>query len=152
MAKKISLNSIEQNKKNIKGSTISKKLKIILIVLLSLSIIGNITFGILYEISVNNNRKLKQANKKLLSDNHSLESENEDIHNNLFLLIGDKPVYYIKNKLNMMDENIVFRIEGYGNYYYSYDCVMKKTSGEFTYWAYNKEAAIANGLRAGGCE
>ena len=45
----------------------------------------------------------------------------------------------------------MFQIEDFGNYYYTYDCMMEKVNGSFTYWAYNKEAAIARGLRAGGC-
>lgn len=32
-----------------------------------------------------------------------------------------------------------------------YDCMMKKVNGNFTYWAYNKDAAISEGLKAGGC-
>lgn len=55
-------------------------------------------------------------------------------------------------KANMLDENIVFVLQGYGNVYYTYDCVSKLTSGsEYTYWAYNKEAAKAQGYRAGKC-
>lgn len=53
------------------------------------------------------------------------------------------------NKIDFFDENIVFVLEGYGNYYYTYDQVEQVTQGKnFTYWAYNKEAAIANGYRA----
>ncbi len=58
---------------------------------------------------------------------------------------------YVIDKLNFMNDNIVFKIDGFGNYYYSYDCMMEKVNGNFTYWAYNKDAAISEGLKAGGC-
>lgn len=55
-------------------------------------------------------------------------------------------------KAKMLDDNIVFVLEGYGNVYYTYDCVNKLTAGsEYSYWAYNKEAAIDKGYRAGKC-
>lgn len=56
-----------------------------------------------------------------------------------------------KIKSDFLDENIVFVLKGYGNYYYSYDCVQKITDGDYTYWAYNKEAAKADGYKAGKC-
>lgn len=53
------------------------------------------------------------------------------------------------NKVDFFDENIVFVLEGYGNYYYTYDQVEQVTQGKsYTYWAYNKEAAITKGYRA----
>lgn len=59
---------------------------------------------------------------------------------------------YTNEKLDFFDENIVFVIEGYGNYYYTYDCVQKITDGEeYSYWAYNKEAAKGNGYQKGTC-
>lgn len=59
---------------------------------------------------------------------------------------------YTSDKLDFYDENIVFVIEGYGNYFFSYDCVQKITGGEeYSYWAYNKEAAISKGYQKGIC-
>ena len=58
---------------------------------------------------------------------------------------------YTRDKLEFYDENIVFVIKGYGNYYYSYDCVQKITDGEYDFWAYNKEAAVLNGYQEGTC-
>lgn len=67
-------------------------------------------------------------------------------------LLNGKTYYYVKNKLDLMDEAIVFQIEGYGNYYYTYDCMMKKvSSSKYSYWAYNKEQAIGRGLKRGSC-
>ena len=58
---------------------------------------------------------------------------------------------YEIEKANFLDENIVFVLEGYGNFYYTYDCVKKLTNGTFTYYAYNEENAIANGYIPGTC-
>lgn len=55
------------------------------------------------------------------------------------------------NKANFLDENIVFVLKGYGNVYYTYDCVKKITSGSYSYWAYNKEAAIGKGYQEAKC-
>lgn len=70
---------------------------------------------------------------------------------NLDSILKDKTPYYVREKLKFMNDNIVFKIDGFGNYYYSYDCMMEKVNGNFTYWAYNKDAAISEGLKAGGC-
>lgn len=53
-------------------------------------------------------------------------------------------------KLNFYDENIVFVIDGYGDYYYTYDQMQTVTQGigGYSYWAYNKEQAIARGYKA----
>lgn len=55
-----------------------------------------------------------------------------------------------KNKARFLDQSIVFVIEGYGDYYYTYDEMMRVMDGkgEFSFWAYNKELAIANGYIA----
>ena len=128
------------------------KIKLLLMVFLIISIVINITFGFLYFESSNKNGKLNAENKKIIKENKNLENENEEIHSNLFNVIGINSVYYVKNKLDFMDDNIVFKIEGFGNYYYTYDCMMQKVNGSYSYWAYNKEAAISTGLRAGGCQ
>ncbi len=86
---------------------------------------------------------LNSKNRKI----SSLESDSNNYKN----LLNGKTYYYVKDKLEFMDENIVFEIKGFGNYYYSYDCMMDKVNGYYEYWAYNKEAAIDEGLRSGGC-
>lgn len=54
-----------------------------------------------------------------------------------------------KEKADFLDENIVFVLDGYGNYYYTYDQVQQVTQGkEYSYWAYNREAAISQGYKA----
>lgn len=59
---------------------------------------------------------------------------------------------YDKQKLKFYDDSIVFVIEGFGNYYYTYDCMMQKVNSNYTYWAYNREAAIAKGYHEGRCD
>lgn len=149
MAKKIKISEIEKETNNKKIERKSKaKLNILFITLtivFAISLIGSIIY---YNSELTS---LKKENKSLVKKNNSLESENEEIHNNLFSIIGTDSVYYVNNKLDFFDENIVFQIEGFGNYYYSYDCMMQKVNGNYSYWAYNKEAAISKGLRVGGC-
>ncbi|MDD2392254.1 MAG: hypothetical protein PHU94_04920 [Bacilli bacterium] len=158
MAKKIrvenyetEISSEESLKSKPKLKPKKNKIKLLLIVFLIILIVVNVALGFLYFKSTNKNGKLKEENNKILKLNEDLENENEEINSNLFNVIGLDSVYYVKNKLNFMDDNIVFKIEGFGNYYYTYDCMMQKVNGSYSYWAYNKEAAISNGLRAGGC-
>ena len=56
-------------------------------------------------------------------------------------------------KAEFLDENIVFVIDGYGNNYYTYDCMQKVTNGnEYSYRAYNEKMAISNGYSKGSCD
>lgn len=60
--------------------------------------------------------------------------------------------YYNRNheKLDFYDEHIVFVIDGYGDYYFTYEQMNHVTSDdeEFEFWAYNEEAAINLGYHA----
>lgn len=49
------------------------------------------------------------------------------------------------SKSQFLDENIVFVVGGFGNYYYTFDEMVHVTKemGEYEYWAYNKEQAIS---------
>lgn len=149
MAKKIKISEIEKEINNTKKEKKPKAKLNILFITLTIVFASSLVGSIIYynnELS-----SLKKENKSLVKKNNNLESENEEIHSNLFSVIGTDSVYYVSNKLDFFNDNIVFQIEGFGNYYYSYDCMMQKVNGEYTYWAYNKEAAISRGLRAGGC-
>lgn len=55
-----------------------------------------------------------------------------------------------EEKIDFFEENIVFVIDGYGNYYYTYDQMEQVTQGieEYSYWAYNKEQAEYLGYNA----
>jgi cell division protein FtsB len=149
MAKKIKISANEKETKNTKVERKPKaKLNILFItlkIIFAVSLVGSIIY---YNSEL---ASLKKENKSLVKKNNSLESENEEIHSNLFSVIGTDSVFYVSNKLDFFDDNIAFQIEGFGNYYYSYDCMMQKVNGYYSYWAYNKEAAISKGLRAGGC-
>lgn len=100
---------------------------------------------------INKNQEIENLHVDLEEkdeDMWSYKSDSEDLED----LLNGRTYYYIKNKLDLMDEAIVFEIEGYGNYYYTYDCMMKKVgSSEYSYWAYNKEQAIGRGLKRGSC-
>lgn len=58
--------------------------------------------------------------------------------------------YEISEKVDFYDDNIVFVIEGYGDYYFTYDEMVRVTryEDEYSYWAYNKEQAISKGYKA----
>ena len=76
---------------------------------------------------------LREEKNKLFSENTSLKLTNS------------------KNseKIKFFDENVVFVLDGYGRYYYTYDQVEQVTQGKsFSYWTYNLEQAIDLGYRA----
>lgn len=51
-----------------------------------------------------------------------------------------------------LNENIAIVIQGYGNYYYTYDCVQKMIGDEeYSFRAYNIPTAIAQGYKKGSC-
>ena len=52
-------------------------------------------------------------------------------------------------KAKFLDERIVFVIDGFGNYYYTYDEMISVTQqlDEFEFWAYNTEQAISLGYK-----
>lgn len=85
------------------------------------------------------------------SKNTSLSQElREEKDENFDLLLENVELI---DKANFLDENIVLVLEGYGNYYYTYDCVEKITNGEsYSYWAYNIEAAKVKGYKKGTCD
>jgi len=57
-----------------------------------------------------------------------------------------------EEKAEFLDESIVIVVEGYGNNYYTYDCVQKLTNGKkYTFLAFNKAQAIAKGYKKGSC-
>ena len=114
---------------------------IILYLVIGLLVITNILLLLLYDDAKKEGQNIYEA----CSDNPTW------CETQLDSLVGNKGTNYTKEKLDFFDENIVFVIEGYGDYYYSYDCVQRVTSGEYTYWAYNKEAAISKGYRKGTC-
>ena len=84
-----------------------------------------------------------------------LNTQLTTLKNNYRELETEKNTEWLENirnsaKIEFFDENIVFVIDGYGNYYYTYDQMEQVTQGidEYSYWAYNKEQAISRGYRA----
>lgn len=153
MAKKISIEEFESKKKEEKKLKPEQKNKLllpleILIVLFGISLICIVL------LLVNNGRSSSSNEdeiSKLKDDLNAKEELAEEYKDDLNRLLGDKDVDYIEEKLEFFDDNVVFRIEGFGNYYYSYDCMLQKVNGNYTYWAYNPEKAAVEGLRPGGC-
>lgn len=153
---------IESNSKitNLKSNTISdinerkhyKKddnnyvsLDIFAIVLIfSIIIIASLIIYIVLNNKKNNNedeintneiiQNLSDQNTKLSGEKIDLELENMEL----------------KEKAKFLDNNIVFVIDGYGKYYYTYDQMIEVTRGkdQYYYSAYNIEAAIGLGYRA----
>lgn len=105
-------------------------------------VISNVVFILLYDDAKNEVENVTEA----CSENPSW------CEIQLNTLTGKHDWSYVSDKLDFFDENIVFVIEGYGNYYYTYDCVQKITNGEeYSYWAYNIEAAKYEGYQKGTC-
>lgn len=144
---KIEKKEIIEEPINIKSAK-NNKLTITSLIFNGALIVCIIVLGIMY---VNKNQEVEDLYVDLeLKDEAmwSYKSDSEDLED----LLNGKTYYYVKNKLDLMDEAIVFEIDGYGNYYYTYDCMMKKVgSSEYSYWAYNKEQAIGRGLKRGSC-
>ena len=81
-----------------------------------------------------------------------LKSQISRLNRNYNELESEKNSEWLKNseKIEFLDENIVFVIDGYGDYYYTYNQMETVTQGigNYTYWAYNKEQAIYRGYKA----
>lgn len=118
-----------------------KVLSIILVIVIIILSVLCIYFYCLYDKSIKIYSEYVVDN---ISDKIDLQEEIESIN-------GDRTTYWTKEKLDFFDENIVFVIEGYGDYYYSYDCMIDNVEGEYSYWAYNKEQAISRGYQKGRC-
>lgn len=144
MAKKIKIEDYEKEVSN----KIKKKDK-----LKMCSLIVNGILGICLIISIV--MYVSLYSKSVESDDIKKEWTTAPLENDctydLVSILKGQSIDYVREKLKFMNDNIVFKIDGFGNYYYSYDCMMEKVNGNFTYWAYNKDAAISEGLKAGGC-
>lgn len=87
---------------------------------------------------------------KLIERINSLEETVQFDNDDYFDLLKENIL--LKDKTNFMDEHIVFVLDGYGSYYYTYDCMEEVTEGkEYSFWAYNKEQAISKGYKPFNC-
>ena len=97
--------------------------------------------------------KIRTLNDKITKLNDKVENGDKVIKN-LNETNDELNDFYLNNlsKVEFIDKNVVFVIKGFGNYYYTYDCMMKKVgNNSFTYWAYNAEQAIDRGYKKGEC-
>ena len=144
---------LNENKKCIKCGKQYFRIRItksLPIIILSVILIISFAFNIFLVLNINNkNGASKSEVKKLHNKINRLEEEIDSMEDENWDLTQEKDEY--EEKADFLDENIVFVIEGYGNYYYTYDCMNKVTNGEYSYWAYNEEAAIYNGYRKETC-
>jgi len=116
------------------------------------SLIANvILIGLIICILIANNSLQAKNKKEIKSQKEQIEELKYD-SDNLKELLGDKDLSYIEDKLDFIDQHIVFQIEGYGKYYYTYDCMIKKVGDkEFEFLAHNEEFAKMEGLKKGSC-
>ena len=111
--------------------------------------IAKVYFGVKYD---NKEKKLRERIEILEEENTELYEEINELNSTLYNITGLHTNDYIIDKLDFFDDNIVFVLKGYGNYYYTYDCVQKIADGnQYSFWAYNKEAARSKGYYRGTC-
>lgn len=92
---------------------------------------------------------LDDANKTI---DNIYDAENRWCDTQLNSLIGNNDINYIKNKLDFIDNKIVFVLEGDNTYYYTYDCVQTLTNGNhYKFLAFNEESAKSKGYKKGIC-
>lgn len=151
MAKKIKIEDYEKEIKEVPNKKEKKDiLKISSLIANGLLVICLIIIIVMYE-SLYSNSTLKVEDKSTVDEKKWIVKPLEFCDEELNGLLNDKTADYVKEKLKFIDDNIVFEIEEFGKYYYSYDCMMKKVDGNFSFWAYNKNAAIDAGLKEGSC-
>lgn len=141
-----SINSTQEvMNKDIKFVKIQRIIIIILTIILFLLVGCTVYFGIIRpknRITDLENQKI-ELEKKVTSLNNKISKLNTEKTQ----LTKDNLKLEIKAKF--IDENVVFVLDGYGNYYYTYDQMIQVTQGKsYSYWAYNKEQAINLGYRA----
>lgn len=141
----ISKNNDNSTQKNNPNKDVNNNLKAILIVLVVMLIIVS---GIAIYLKISDNTpelneeisNLKKQVSTLREEKNKLSSENTSLK-----LTDSKN----SRKIKFFDENVVFVLDGYGRYYYTYDQMEQVTQGKsFSYWAYNLEQAIDLGYRA----
>jgi len=117
-----------------------KSKNVLLVIGLSVALVVSIGFNICQS---NNEKDNTSEIKRLKEEIRDLEDNNSD-------LLMEKIDY--KVKADFLDRNIVFVIKGYGDYAYSYDCMMEKVNGNFSFWAYNKDQALDRGFKIINCD
>ena len=127
--------TVERNR-NVEQANLKLKIVIVILaIILALVSVAAIYYGVIRE----------SENEKLISN---LRKESNQLHDDKQTLIIENSKYL--EKISFFDKNVVFVIDGYGNYYYTYDQMEKVTQGEkeYSFWAYNIEQAKGLGYRA----
>jgi hypothetical protein len=125
-----------------KKNTNSCFTKIIFLIAIIVLLLSNVIFIILYHKEKSSSKEYEKLYENLAINKYKLNEENDELRSNY---------ENAEEKANFLDDNIVFVLDGYGNVYYTYDCVQKITNGNYSYWAYNKESAISQGYKEGHC-
>lgn len=140
----------KENSESKKTKNKTKKNKNLALILTLFILIISLTFNI---VLISKHSKLKDIVKSNEKEIQSISKELKTTSNSLFNILDGNSAYYIQNKLNFFDSNIVFVIDGYGNYYSDYDCMIARVgNNRYNYWAYNKEAAVSKGYKEYICE
>ena len=114
-----------------------------------------ITIACLVFLFVQKDEDLKQANADAINwqkKHENMTSMYATLEKRFDELDDGNSFIYVKAKLDFYDNNIVFVIDGYGKKYYTYDCVQELTNNkEYSFWAFNTDAAISKGYKKGTC-
>ena len=144
LVKKKHYNKNEYIGVNNKDKKIKRKMKtaiIILSIVIAIETIAMVILGVCQFITFNNEKgdlegKLRTANYfKTYYSNTADELKNENSK--------------LKSKCYFFDKYVVFVIDGYGNYYYTYDQMEQVTQGkQYSFYVYSYKEAISRGYRA----
>lgn len=120
-----------------------------------LIIVGSVTISILLFAGIYSLTYYIASLKSQIKTSQNLYSRSQDSYNNIKEKYSTlKKEYEEKeeeytSKIEFFDEHVVFVIEGYGNYYYTYDEMEQVTQGKnYSFWAYNIDQAKNLGYKA----
>ena len=117
-----------------KSFNIKKAFVVIPSILLCISLVFNVVMAVNLQ---QKKERIRDLNQELSDCRYWLDTWEEDTLD-----------YYAEAaKAEFLDEHIVFVIDGYENYYYTYDAMMEVVSDqwEYSFWAYNIEQAQSLG-------
>lgn len=136
----------EKKKTNTNENKTMKNLKYKIAIGSMILIICILIGVIVYLIQSNKTEKLEKNISSLESTISTLESQKKTLKKEKEDL--EEKIRKNNEKIDFYDKNVVFVIDGYGRYYYTYDQMEQVTQGtSFEYWAYNKEQAIDLGYK-----
>ncbi len=106
------------------------------LLLIGVLVIGGVIKFNEYEDKIESlNRVINQKNKQVLNYEAEILSYKADINE-------------YKDKIDFFDEHVVFVLDGYGKYYYTYDQVQQVTQGKaYSFWVYSDVGAKNAGYK-----